>query len=269
MASSIYRNLVITLLFFSCATLANSQENNKPLVDSELLALVAGNVLSENVVHEIESRGLAFRPTDAYRSQLATAGADAHVLTALSKAKTGVLSSSAEKKSPSELLQHFAMAGKLMRNKQYEEAAGELNGALQSNGGLEAGFVMGELLRRQEQWPTAAAIYGKVLQENPDFPEAHTKFSLMLYRLGEGEQALREARAALARTPDNAEAHKNAGVALLFLRKPDAAIAEYKEALRIKPDYAVVHYDLGLVLHEKRDWDAAIAEYKKALAGSQ
>jgi len=60
MASSIYRNLVITLIFFGCATLAHSQENNKPLADSELLALVAGNVLSENVVHEIDSRGLAF-----------------------------------------------------------------------------------------------------------------------------------------------------------------------------------------------------------------
>jgi len=266
MASSIYRNLVITLIFFGCATLAHSQENNKPLADSELLALVAGNVLSENVVHEIDSRGLAFRPDDTYRFQLTTAGADAHVLTALSKAKTSVPSGSAEKKSSSELLQHLAMAGELMRNKQFEEAAGELNGALQSNGGLEAGFVMGELLRRQEKWPTAAAIYGKVLQENSDFPEAHTKLSFLLYRLGDPEESLREAKAALARTPDNAEAHKNAGLALESARKFDPAVVEYKEALRIKPDYQAVRYDLGLLLYNKGDLDGSIAEYKKAIA---
>ena len=45
-------------------------------------------------------------------------------------------------------------------------------------------------------------------------------------RLNEGEDALREAKAALVLTPDNAEAHKNAGLALTDLRKPDAAEAE-------------------------------------------
>jgi len=122
MASSSYRNLVITLLFSGCTTPGHFQENKKPLADSELLALVAGNVLTENVVHEIESRGLAFRLTDAYRSQLTTAGADTHIFTALSHAKTSVLSGSAEKKSSLELLQQLAMAGKLMQNKQYQEA---------------------------------------------------------------------------------------------------------------------------------------------------
>jgi len=66
--------------------LCKRPDAKKPLTDSELLALVAGNALNENIAHEIESRGLAFSATDAYRSQLTAAGADAHVLTALSKA---------------------------------------------------------------------------------------------------------------------------------------------------------------------------------------
>jgi len=76
MASSIYRHLIILLAFCSCAALAGAQEESKPLTNSELLALVAGNALNENVVHEIESRSLAFRPGDGYRSQLSAAGAD-------------------------------------------------------------------------------------------------------------------------------------------------------------------------------------------------
>jgi len=77
---------------------------------------------------------------------------------------------------------------------------------------------MGELLRRQEQWPIAVSIYEKILQDNPDFPEVHTKLSYLLYRLGDFEEGLRETKAALARTPDNAEAHKNAGLLLQDMR---------------------------------------------------
>ena len=44
------------------------------------MALVAGNALSENIVREIGSRALAFRPDDRYRSLIQTAGADAAVV---------------------------------------------------------------------------------------------------------------------------------------------------------------------------------------------
>jgi len=73
MASSIYRHLIILLAFCSCTALADAQEKSKPLANSELLALVAGNALNENVVHEIESGSLAFRPSDEYCSQLSAA----------------------------------------------------------------------------------------------------------------------------------------------------------------------------------------------------
>ncbi len=119
MASSIYRHLIILLAFCSCAALAGAQEESKPLTNSELLALVAGNALNENVVHEIESRSLAFRPGDGYRSQLSAAGADARVLAALGKATIGNPTGAAVDKESFELLQHLSAAGKLMRAKQY------------------------------------------------------------------------------------------------------------------------------------------------------
>ena len=111
---------------------------------------------------------------------------------------------------------------------------------------------MGELLRRQERWAESVAVYTEVLRQDPDFPEAHTKLSYLMYRLGDPEQALREARIALARTPENAEAHKNAGLGLENLNKFDAAALEYKEALRLKPDYQAVHLDLDPLLSPAR-----------------
>jgi tetratricopeptide (TPR) repeat protein len=251
MISRHFRILVTTLLIATSAAVAGSQEKAKPITAPELVALVAGNALNENIVQEIESRGLAFRPGDGYRLQLSAAGADARVLAAVGKATISSPTGAAENKESSDLLQHLSLAGKLIRAKQYQQAAEELTGALQENGSVEAGFVMGELLREQQQWPMSASVYEEVLKRNPDFPEAHTKFSYLLYRLGDPERGLREAHIALARTPDNAEAHKNAALLLQNMRNFDAAVDEYKEALRLKPDYAVVRYDLGLLFYEK------------------
>jgi len=259
------RSLAIVLAGFSLAVPMYCQQKDTALKSTELLALVAGNALSENVVHEITSRGVAFRLTDTYLSQLSDAGADAPILSALGKATVTAPPESSESKPSSELLQHLADAGKLMRAQQYQGAAQELDSALQSGGGPEAAFMMGELLRRQEQWPMSAAVFAQLVSQNPDFPEAHTKYSYLLYRMGDSEGGLRQAKAALARTPDNAEAHKNAGLALQVARKFDAAAAEFQEALRIKPDYQSVRYDLGLLLYEKGDLDGSIGEYKKAI----
>lgn len=237
-----------------------------PLRQTELLSLIAGNSLPENIVNEIRTRGLAFRLDDSFRAQLTTAGATPAVLGALAAAKPPATQASEDKSDPA-LLQHLATAAKLMKDKHYDEAADELTATLKGNfEKFEVGFVMGELLRQQENWGQAAAVYGEVLRQDPDFPEAHTKLSFVLYRAADGEEALREAKAALARTPQNAEAFKNAGLALQTLGKPDAALAEYNKALRLKPDYGVVHYDMGLLFDGKGDLDGAIAEYKKAIA---
>jgi len=70
---------------------------------------------------------------------------------------------------------------------------------------------MGELLHRQEQWARAAEVYSEVLRTEPEFPEAHTKLSFTLYKLGDSDRALHEARTALTQNPEDAEAHKIAG----------------------------------------------------------
>jgi tetratricopeptide (TPR) repeat protein len=250
-------------LFFSSPSRAN-QAAPRPIRQTELLALVAGNALPENIVTEIRLRALAFAPDDAFRSQLKTAGADASILTAVDVAKCQI--SSPPYTPDKDLLQHIATAGKLIREKHYDQAADELNIAVAGNfEKYEIGFVVGEILQRAERWTEAVAIYTEVLNEAPNFPEVHTKLSYALHRTGQYEDSLREAKLALARTPQNAEAHRCAGIALGDLLKYDAAENEFREALAIKPDYAVVHYDLGVTFFDKGDAEKSIAEYKKTL----
>jgi tetratricopeptide (TPR) repeat protein len=253
-------------LIFLPGNSAAQQHPQAPLRQTELLALIAGNALPENIVNEIHTRGIAFRLDDSFRLQLTAAGATAPVLAELSSARQPAKATAGDKPDPA-LLQHIVSAAKLMKSKNYDQAADELSATLQGNfEKFEIGFVMGELLRQQENWAQAAAVYTEVLRQDPNFPEAHTKLSLVLYRIGDGEGALREAKTALARTPQNAEAFKNAGLALDILGKPDAALVQYREALRIKPDYPYVHLDIALILSARRDFDGAIAENKKAIA---
>jgi len=257
--------LLTVVLGVSCAA-SRSTTSPHPLRQTELLSLIAGNALPENIVNEIHVRGVAFRMDAAFRAQLTLAGATPSILAELAAAKSPA-SQPNEGKPDMALLQHITAAATLMNDKHYDEAAAELTTTLIGNvEKFEIGFVMGELLRQQENWGQAAAVYSEVLRQDPDFPEAHTKLSYVLYRAGNGEEALREAKAALSLTPQNAEAFKNAGLALYLLGKADAALAQYKEALRLKPDYTFVHLDIALVLHAKHDLDGAIGEYKKAIA---
>jgi tetratricopeptide (TPR) repeat protein len=243
-----------------------AQTKIHPVTGGELIALVAGESLDQNIAHAIESRGIAFRPTEQYRTWLTTAGADAAVMDSLKNAKINADATFPEQTDLPEVLAHLATAGKLIRANQLEEAGKEIVAALDSRITPEGGFLMGHLQDRMKEWENSATIYNKVLEMAPDFPGAHTRLAYDIFRLGDSDSAMREAQAALLQYKDDAEAHKNMGLAMSSAGKLDAAISEYREALRLKPDYSNVHYDLAIVYREKRQTDEAIAESKKAIA---
>lgn len=266
MLSRSSRFVLFFALFLIGVPFLYSQTASKPVSKSELLALVAGNALSENIVHEVQTRGLSFRIDDAFKAQLSTAGADTTLLTAAASAKTIHASDKPDGETEVALQNHLSSAGRMLRAKQYQEATRELTAALQSGAHVEAGFVMGEVLRRQEQYDMAANVYQSILREDPGFPEAHTKLAFIFYKTGDFDSAMREASGVLAQNPSNAAAHVNLGVALLGMNRLDEAIAESREALRIKGDYAAAHMNLALAFDYKHDTKSAIEEYKKTNA---
>src|SRR5260370_908118 len=267
MQKRIIRSLIILLVLvctaFGSRLLANTSP--RPLRKSELLALIAGGALPENVIAQINSQGLGFRPDNSFRSLLEVAGANSGVLHALDSAKKA--DAPPDDQSDRELSEHLSKAGSLIKAKQYPEAASELTETLRVTfAGAESGFVMGQVLTKQERWQEAQAIYVEVLQKDRNFPEAHTKLRCILYCCDCPQAALREANAALEETPNNPEAYKNKGLAFEMLRNFDAAASAFQQALQLKPDYQYVRYDLGILLFDKGDMDGAIAAYKKALA---
>ena len=67
----------------------------------------------------------------------------------------------------------------------------------------------------------AASVYEQVLKQEPDFPETHTKLGYLMYRLGNPEEGLREARVAQASS------------SALMQRQWDEAVRSYKQAVKL------------------------------------
>ena len=254
-------NLLIVMALVQYRTFASSG----PLSKSELLALVAGKVVPENVAFEIRSRGLNFSPDMAYNGLLKQAGADSRVFAALSSARTSTAANSAEESA--DLLRRLTNAGRFLRQDATEAAAKELTVALAtSSAKSQLGFVMGEVLIVQGDSERALRVYKQILDDQPDFPQVHTRLSYCYHEVGDSDGSLREAKAALAKNADDPVAHLNAGIVLMEMRKPDAAKLEFQESIRSKPDYALAYVNLAGLLDELRDHQGAVAMYKKSIA---
>jgi tetratricopeptide (TPR) repeat protein len=255
----------LLLLFNTFGLVTSSCASPRSLSKAELLALVAGEIIPENVVFDMRSRGLSFVPDAAYKALLKSAGADPRVLAALDTAKAP--GSEASSSDNVRLLQHLSQAGALLKSGQLDEASNELTDAMGTTSAKsEIGFVMGMVLISQQRYPEAGQVYAQILQDDSQFPEVHARLSFTYFETGDSDEAIRQARAALNENPNNAVAHMNQGLALRNLQHFDAAKVELQKAVQCKPDYELAYVNLASLLDDLKDFDTAITYFKKALA---
>jgi tetratricopeptide (TPR) repeat protein len=266
MQKRITGSLIILLVCTSCGSYLLANTSSRSLRKSVVLALVVGDSLPENIVSEIQLRGISFTSDSNYMSLLKAAGADPKILAALPTAKT-TREEQPDPAAESALFQLLTAAGKMIRAGQLDEATSELTTALTgSTERSEAGFVMGLILLRQRRFAEAAELYSEILGQDPNFPQVHTRLSAAYYNGGDIEDALREAKAAIAENPNDPAAHLNAGLALGDMHKFDAAKSELQASIRCKPDYALAYHGLGRLLDDLHDFEGAAEQYKKAIA---
>ncbi len=236
-----------------------------PLNKLELVAIVAGEIMPENVAYDLRSRGVDFVPDDAFRSLLKSAGADDRIMQALHAAKADSRNAD-EDAGDAPLLQHLSHAGSLIRAGKPDDAAQELTSSFAGGRGKSAiGFVVGVILGNQNRFPEANQIYSEILDNDPDFPEVHARLSWTSYQIGGAEETIRQAKAALLENPNNPVAHMNGGLALQYLGQLDAAKEEFQKAITSKPDYALAYFNMGQLLINTKDYDHAIENFKQAL----
>lgn len=188
------RSLAVLTALILSASLANAQYARKPLSRGDVMALVAGNALDQDIADEIAGRGLAFHPGDAYLALLKAAGATPVVFSAFQGAKI-TASAQAANVPVDAFIQHLAKGSELIEGKNYKTAEQELNAAFESGAESNAAFVAGRLFTEEQDFPGAAEAYAQALKDDPDFTAAHIKLSYVFHRLGLPQQAFSEAHA--------------------------------------------------------------------------
>jgi tetratricopeptide (TPR) repeat protein/2-polyprenyl-3-methyl-5-hydroxy-6-metoxy-1,4-benzoquinol methylase len=114
--------------------------------------------------------------------------------------------------------------------------------------------------------PESEAIYRRILEVEPNHPDALHFLGVIASQQGKGRIAVELIRKSLSFKPDNAPAHANLGNALQGLGLLEEALLCYHKALRLKPDFAEAHYNLGNVLKKQSKFDQAAACYRKAFS---
>ena len=111
----------------------------------------------------------------------------------------------------------------------------------------------------------AIANFGKALQINPDYAEAHNSLGIVLQSQGRFDEAIASYEKALQVKPDFVEAHNNRGAAFKHQGRLDEAIASFGKALEVDPRFAETHSNFGAALKDQGRLAEAIASFRKAL----
>ena len=112
----------------------------------------------------------------------------------------------------------------------------------------------------------AEAVYRKILQADPDHPDALHFLGMLAHQLGQSETAVQLINHAIRSNPSNPVFHINLGTIFPTLNKVEEALACFRRALALNPDFAEAHASMGNVLQDQGRLDEALACYRRAIS---
>lgn len=113
----------------------------------------------------------------------------------------------------------------------------------------------------------AETVYRKVLELDPNQPDALHLLGLLAQQTGHNERAVELIGRAVAIRPEAAEFHSNKGCALQNLGRFEDAVACFEKALALKPGYVDALYNLGSTRLFQGKLEQAAALFERAIAG--
>ncbi|MGA2584982.1 MAG: tetratricopeptide repeat protein [Tepidisphaeraceae bacterium] len=116
-----------------------------------------------------------------------------------------------------------------------------------------------------KQLAEAEAIYRRILQQNPNHPDALRLLGMVAMQTGHSDAAIELLSRSIQAKPDIAETHASLGNILAMKGRLDDAISAYERALQLKPDYFEVCNNLGNTMQLSGRLDDAIAWYRRAV----
>ena len=132
-----------------------------------------------------------------------------------------------------------------------------------------AAFMLGIMDMIQFRLADAKVQLERVIAAEPKNPFYHLYYGILLKRLGDNSDALREVVTAKSLNPSYALTRFNLGLLLREKGEYQAAKLELQEAVRLRPQFSAAYYQLGLVCHRlgiETESQKAYEEFEKAKA---
>lgn len=118
---------------------------------------------------------------------------------------------------------------------------------------------------RQGELTEAEAAYRRVLEAEPEQPDAWHLLGVLAHQLGDSETAIQWIRKSLEINSEQPRAHNNLGNVLAACGRSDEALASYDAAIGVHSGYAQAYHNRGNVLADLRRTNEAISSYQQAL----
>ena len=117
-------------------------------------------------------------------------------------------------------------------------------------------------------WRRAGEEFERTFELNPGYATAHHWFAEYLAFLGRHDEAIDQARTALALDPLSLIINVLLGWTFYYARRYDEAIEQLEETLRLDSSFAPAQLWLGLAYERVGDLDMAEGAFQQAVAGS-
>lgn len=114
----------------------------------------------------------------------------------------------------------------------------------------------------------AQVLYTRILDADPDQPDALHFLGVLAGQLGEHDAGLPLLARALRLRPEAADMHANHAYVLRAAGRTGEALAAYRRALALRPDFAEAWTDAAITLRDRGDTPGAIRALERAVAVS-
>jgi putative PEP-CTERM system TPR-repeat lipoprotein len=175
------------------------------------------------------------------------------------------LSEAMMKQFPNRAEGHRLQGFVLFYKQQYRDAIALLQKSLLMQPNVGAYYILGLSHYYQNEAELAMNQFRKALDIKPSFTRARVHLALLLLNKQRVDDAIQEAKGALAQDEDNAFAHNVLGSAYLAKGNYAEGITELNKALEIDPSLADVHVKKGLVAMKRGKGQEAESELAAAV----
>ncbi len=112
----------------------------------------------------------------------------------------------------------------------------------------------------------AENVYRRILEKQPEFHPAYHALALLAHRFDKLELAAELLGSAIALADEVAVYHRDRGEICRRNGRLDDAVREARRAVALDPNEPEAHYNLGLALADQEDAAAALASYQRAVS---